>query len=86
MIVRPATQRPVKLAIGFGDRQVIDACETPMHQTIRRELPVLVSIAAKPVSAVVMPFIGVANGDAVLGKRPELFDQPVIELFLSLSI
>ena len=32
------------------------------------EFPVLVAIAAKPVSAIVVPFVGEAHGDAVVGK------------------
>src|SRR6266576_3168181 len=46
------------------------------------EFPVLVAIAAEPIAAVVMPFIGKAHGDAVLAESPDFFDQAVIELAL----
>jgi hypothetical protein len=58
----------------------VDACDTPAHQAILREFPILVAISAKPLPAVVVVFIGEANRDAVVGKGPQFFDQPVIKL------
>ena len=37
-------------------------------------------MAAIPVAAVVMPFVGEAHGDAVVGECPDFLDQPVVEL------
>ncbi len=52
----------------------------PSHQALFVELPILVAIAAKPVAGIVVPFIGEAHGYAVVAKRPELLDQPIVEL------
>jgi hypothetical protein len=44
------------------------------------EFPVLVAVAAKPIAAVIMPFIGEAYRDAVLAEGPDFLDQAVVEL------
>ena len=53
-------------AVALFDRQIIDAGDAQTHQAMFVEFPVLVAVAAEPVAAVVMPFIGKAYGDAVL--------------------
>ena len=77
MIVRPAPQRPVILAFAFFDRQVIDARDAQTHQPVLIELPVLVAIAAKPIAAIIVPFVGEANRDSVLAECPNFLDQAV---------
>jgi hypothetical protein len=56
------------------DWQVIDAGDAQVHQPVFIELPVLVAIAAEPIAAIVVPFVGEANRDSVLVERPNLFD------------
>ena len=51
----------------------------------RVELPVLVAVGAEPLAGVVVPLVGEAHGDAVVGEGPELLDQPVVELALPLA-
>src|SRR3954454_23694540 len=80
MPVRAAAERPAVLALALPDRQVVDAGEAQPHQAVLVELPVLVAVAAEPVAAVVMPLVGEAHCDAVVVKRPDLLDQPVVEL------
>src|SRR5690348_13330927 len=80
MIVGPAAQRPVVFALALPDRQVVDAGDAQAHQPLGVEFPVLVAVAAEPVAAVVVPFIGEADGDAVLAEGPDFLDQPVVEL------
>jgi len=80
MLVRPTTKWPVKLPIGLGDRQVVDACDAALHETLLVKLPVLIPVRTEPVSAVVARFVGEAHGDPVAREGPELFDQPIIEL------
>src|SRR5215813_9155212 len=82
MIVGTATERPMVLALVGGDRQVVDAGDAPPHQALGVELPVLVAVAAKPVAAVVVPFVGEAHRDAVAGECPHFLDQAVVELAL----
>src|SRR6478672_1630139 len=79
MIVRAATEWPMIFALTVLDRQIIDAGNAPPHQTFRVEFPILVSVAAKPVTGIVMPFICKAYGDPVLPERPNFLDQPVVE-------
>ena len=80
MIVGPAPQRPVILAFAFFDWQLVDAGDAQAHQPVLIELPVLVAIAAKPIAAIIVPFVGETNCDSVLAERPNLLDQAVIEL------
>ena len=55
----------MELALDCRDRKVIDAGNAPAHQSVLIELPVLVSVAAKPLARVIVPFVGKANGDPV---------------------
>src|SRR5215470_20369848 len=80
MIIRPATKWPMVFAITFFDREIIDAGDPPPHQTFRVELPVLVSVAAKPVTGIIVPFIGKAHGDPIVAECPHFLNQPIIEL------
>src|SRR3984893_10672558 len=78
MIVGAAAERPVELAFAFLDREIVDAGDAKAHQAVFVEFPILVAIAAEPVAAVVMPFIGKAHGDAVAVESPDFLDQPVV--------
>src|SRR6202022_3637662 len=49
------------------------------------EFPVLVAVAAEPITAVVMPFVCKAHGDAVLAEGPHFLDQPVVQLAVPLA-
>ena len=49
------------------------------------EFPVLVAVAAKPAAAVIMPFVGEANRDAVLAEGPDFLDQAVVKLTAPLA-
>src|SRR4029077_16668344 len=50
------------------------------HHPLFVELPILVAIATKPVARIIMPFICKAHGYPVVAKRPDLFDQPILQL------
>src|ERR1700754_2137891 len=76
---------PMHLAIGCGDRQIVDACKAMVHQTIGIELPILVAVGTEPVSGVVMPFVGEAHGNPRIRPRPQLLDQPIIEFLVPLA-
>src|SRR5262249_59750627 len=58
VIVGPSSERPVKLALVRGDRQVVDAGDAQTHQPLVIELPVLVAVGAEVLAAVVVPFVG----------------------------
>src|SRR5262245_27189367 len=74
------TLGPVILAVGFSDRQVVDAGIAQAHQALVVKLPVLVAVGAEPVAGIVSPFVGEAHGDAVIGEGPKLLDQAIVEL------
>src|SRR5215469_771597 len=85
VIVGTATQRPVILAFALLDWQVIDAGDASAHQSLLVKFPVLVAIAAKPIAAVVMPFVSKPYGDTVFAKCPDFLDQAVIQLPVPLA-
>jgi len=70
---------PVIFALALGNRQIVDAGEASAHQAVLVELPVLIAVGAEPLAAIVMPFIGKAYRNPVVGKRPYFFDQPIVE-------
>src|SRR5882672_6663122 len=85
MIVGAAAERPVIFALALLDWKIVDAGDAQPHQSVFVEFPVLVSIAAEPVPAVVVPFIGKARCDAIFPKGPDLFDQTIVELAVPLA-
>jgi len=80
MAVRAPSKWPVVFAIGFLDRQVVDACEAPPHQPRFVELPVLVAVGAEPPTRVIVPFVREANRDPVSFECPELLYEPIVNL------
>src|SRR5260221_4238508 len=85
MIIGAAAERPMILALALLDRKVVDAGDAQPHQAMRVELPILVTVAAEPVSAVVVRLVGEAHGDAVARERQDLFDQAIVELPVPLA-
>src|ERR1041385_9194523 len=79
MIIRPAAKRPAVFALVLRDGQIVYACNPPPHEPALIEFPVLVTVAAKPVAAVIMPFVGEANSDPIGLKGPQLLDEAVVE-------
>src|SRR5579863_6826655 len=82
MVVGTPAGGPEILAVGFDNRQVVDARDAPAHQAVLIELPKLVAIGAKPVAAVVMPFVGEPHRHPVVAKPPQLLDEPVVEFLV----
>src|ERR1700730_5037123 len=80
VIIGTAAKRPVIFAPALPDREVVYAGDAQAHEAMRIELPVLVAIAAKPVAAIIVPFVGEANRNSVLAERPDLLDQAVVKL------
>src|SRR5512146_1657274 len=86
MAVGPPAKRPAILAIGFSDRQVVDAGVPAAHESVLVELPVLITVGAKPRSAVVVPLVREANRDAVARECPDLLDETIVELAHPLAL
>src|SRR6185437_8579964 len=76
VVVGTAAERPAKFALALGDRQVVAAAVADAHQAVLVEFPVLDVVAAQPVAAIVVPFIGEAHRDAVVPERPDFLDEP----------
>src|SRR6266851_4189541 len=70
VIVGAAAKRPAVLALALLDRDIIDAGDAKPHQAVFVEFPVLVAVAAEPITAVVVPLVCKAHGDAVLTEGP----------------
>src|SRR5580692_9902876 len=85
MVVGPAALRPVEEPVRFGDGQIVNAGVAAAHQPAGVELPVLVSIRAKPLARDVLRFVGEAHRNACVLEGPQLFDQPVFELVRPLT-
>ena len=64
----------------FLDRKIVVAGKSPLHQPVVNKFPVLITIGAKPVAGVIVPFIDETNRNAIFRERSQLFDQPILEL------
>src|SRR6266852_3268858 len=80
MVIGASAEEPVIFALAIFDRQVVDAGDAPSHQALVVELPILVTVATKPGAGIVVPFICKAHGYPVVAKRPNLLDQPIVQL------
>src|SRR5262249_3087135 len=80
MIVRATALRPAILALRLVDRHVVDAGVPDPHQALVVELPVLVPVGPEPLARRVAELVGEAHRDAVGPERPQLLDQPVLQL------
>ena len=85
MVVGAAAERPVELAVGFFDGEIVDAGVAMMHDAVLVEFPVLVSVGAIPVSGVVVALVSKADCDACAVEGPELFDETIVEFAAPLS-
>src|SRR5699024_1108593 len=70
---------PVKLPVSFVDFDVINAGMSTRHQPVAIELPVLIAVGAVPLAGGGLGFIAVPNSNPVIGKRPEFFNEPVVQ-------
>src|ERR1700675_215763 len=66
-------------AFALLDGSIIDAGDSKPHEAMLVEFPVLIAVAAEPITAVIVPLIGEAHRDTVLAKRPDFLDQAVVE-------
>src|SRR5258705_1622164 len=82
MLIRPAAEVPAILAFGFLDRQIVDGSKPTLHEARGIELPILIAVRAKPLAAVVVPFISEANRDTIALKGPQLLYQAVVQFLV----
>src|SRR5438045_2814672 len=86
MFIRTATKRPMILALGLLDWQVINGRKSESHQAIAIKLPVFIAIGAEPVPGAIMPLVGEPHGNTVCVVSPKFFDQPIVECFGPLAL
>ena len=63
----------------FPDGQIIDARDAAAHVTLFIKFPVLISIRAKPVPRIIMPFIGESDGNAISLERPKFLNEAIVQ-------
>ena len=78
MRVGAPAKRPMIFAVRFFDRKIVDAGKPPLHQAVRIEFPVFITVGPKPISAIIAPFVGKPNGNTVFMKGPQFFDKSVV--------
>jgi len=66
------------LAIRIFDRQIVNGGIAKLHQAVRIEFPVFITVGPKPISAIIAPFVGKPNGNTVFMKGPQFFDKSVV--------
>src|SRR6266853_2670645 len=81
MRIGPAAKRPMIFSFRLLDWEIVDGRVAKSHQTIVAKLPILIAVGAEPIPGVVVPFVSEAHGNTISGVCPELFDEPVIQLF-----
>src|SRR6266568_730112 len=71
---------PAKAAVGFRDRDIVDAGFAAAHQAALVEFPLLVAVGTMPLPGIVMPFVLKPHRDAIVVERPEILDQTILVL------
>ena len=79
MIIWAAADWPMVLALGLLDREVIDTGKPHSREALFIELPIFITVGAKPISRIIVAFIGESHGNPVFVKTPEFLDKPVIK-------
>jgi hypothetical protein len=85
VVVRPTTWRPMVFALRCLYGHIVDARKAPLHQPALIELPILIAIRPAPVSSGVVRLIRIPDSNPVPIKCPQLFNQPVVELYLPIA-
>ena len=57
-------------ALTILDRKIIDAGNAQAHEAVFGEFPILVAIAAKPITAVVVPLVGDLGAEVIKIEPP----------------
>lgn len=70
------------LPVAVLDGKVVDAGNASAHEAMIVELPVLVAVGAKPEACIVVPLIGKAHSNPMSFKRPQFFDEAIIEFLV----
>src|SRR4029077_11607577 len=81
MRIGPAAKRPMIFSFRLVDWEIVDGRVAKSHQTIVAKLPILIAAGAEPIPGIVVPFVSEAHGNTISGVCPELFDEPVVQLF-----
>ena len=85
MVVRTTAKRPKESAFILPYGEVIDAADASAHEAVFIKLPILITVAAKPIAAIVVPFIRKADSDPIVVKGPLFLYEPIVQLTLPLA-
>src|ERR1700733_8868731 len=72
----------MKETFALLNREIVNTGVAVMHNPAVVELPVFISVRAEPLPGCVMRLVRETDCDARASKRPELFDEPIVQLFL----
>ena len=81
MIIGTMTQYPVVLALALLNWQVVNAGNTPPHESLFVELPIFITVGTEPVASIIMPFVSKPDSNSVIPKSPKLLDKTVVQFF-----
>ena len=70
MIIGTTAEWPKIFAIRLANWQIVNTGQTPRHITAGVKFPILVSVGAKPVPTVIVPFVSESDGDSIFTKNP----------------
>src|SRR5450631_785653 len=68
------------LTLALSNRKIVDAGDSQPHQAMFVEFPILIAVAPKPMTAVVMPLVGESHGNAIVRESPQFLDEPIVQL------
>ena len=85
MIDGPRPRVPAEQPIGFADPDIVDARMPFGHVALLVEQPIFVAMATPPLTGSIAALVDETNSDAIAAKRPELFNEAVIELSFPLG-
>src|ERR1700679_1810929 len=72
----------MKEALALLNWKVVNTSVAVMHNPAFVELPIFISVRAEPLPGCVMRLVRETDRDAGASKRPQLFDEPIVQLFL----
>jgi hypothetical protein len=70
MFIRTTTERPTVFPIRLANGQIVDARQTPGHETVTVKFPILVPVGSKPVATIIAPFVSKSDRDPIFMKSP----------------
>ncbi|MEG4235735.1 hypothetical protein QUA40_27305 [Microcoleus sp. Pol11C3] len=71
----------VAIAFALLNWQVVNAGNTPPHESLFIELPIFITVGTEPVAGIIMLFASKPDSHSVIPKSPKLLDKTVVQFF-----